>query len=212
MQLSRDIDVTQKTAWFMLQRIRFVLRGKTVREKLKGLVQIDETFVGGKNKNRHWSKKVKGSQGRSFKDKTPVVGFLCEGKVRCVVVEDTNKESLHPVVLKNVEVDSIIVTDEWRPYQWLGRNYYWHEIIDHSAGRYKNDNGFTTNSIEGAWGHLKRMIIGVYHQVSRKYLQRYCDEFAYRFNTRSMSDSERFTLFFQSVERRIKYKHLTRAA
>lgn len=180
-QLSRDIDVTQKTAWFMLQRIRYAMKKKTLT-KLKGVVSIDETFVGGKNKNRRWDKKVKNSQGRSFKDKTPVVGLLeAGGELRTVVVKDTSSTSLYPVVIEQVEENAIVVTDEWRGYRGIEKHFY-HMVVDHSRKQYLNDNGFTTNNIEGAWAHFKRMINGIYHRVSPKHLQRYCDEFTYRYN------------------------------
>lgn len=211
-QLSRALTITQKTAWFMLQRIRFMLRVRTTREKLKGLIQIDETFVGGKNKNRRWDKKVKYSQGRSFKDKTPVLGLLDDtGKIRAIVVKDTTKSTIQPIVRRLIEPDSIIVTDEWKAYHGLNDRYE-HMVVDHMRKQYVNAQGFTTNALEGAWSHLKRTIIGTHHQVSRKHLQRYCDEFAYRYNTRKESDHERFTLSFEKVESRLRYKDLVRKA
>lgn len=206
-QLSRDIDVTQKTAWFMLQRIRYAMKKKTLT-KLKGVVSIDETFVGGKNKNRRWDKKVKNSQGRSFKDKTPVVGLLeAGGELRTVVVKDTSSTSLYPVVIEQVEENTIVVTDEWRGYRGIEKHFY-HMVVDHSRKQYLNDNGFTTNNIEGAWAHFKRMINGIYHRVSPKHLQRYCDEFTYRYNTRTQTAGDRFNDTIQKVECRLTYQDL----
>lgn len=196
----------------MLQRIRFMLRVRTTREKLKGLIQIDETFVGGKNKNRRWDKKVKYSQGRSFKDKTPVLGLLDDrGYIRTIVVKDTTKATLQPIVRRLIEHDSIIVTDEWKAYNGLSDRYE-HMVVDHKRKQYVNECGFTTNALEGAWSHLKRSIIGVYHKVSRKHLQKYCDEFAYRYNTRKETDQDRFTQSFAKVEGRLRYKDLVRQA
>jgi transposase-like protein len=209
LQLARDIAVTQKTAWYMLHRIRHMVKPKALREKLSGLIQIDETFVGGKNKNRPWHKKVKYSQGRSFKDKTPVLGMLDgNGQILTKVIPNTKAVTLKPIVYQFIEKDSTIVTDEWKAYNGLG-NRYNHCIVDHSRSQYVNECGFTTNGIEGAWSHLKRMIIGIYHQVSRKHLQRYCDEFAYRYNTRTASDENRFIAAFRNVHCRIRYKTLT---
>ena len=85
-------------------------------------------------------------------------------------------------------------------------------VVDHMRKQYVNEQGFTTNALEGAWSHLKRTIIGTHHQVSRKHLQRYCDEFAYRYNTRKETDHERFTLSFEKVESRLRYKDLVRKA
>lgn len=204
MQLSRYLKVTQKTAWFMLQRIRYMVRQKSMKTKLKGLIQIDETFVGGKNKNRRWDKKVKYSQGRSFKDKTPVIGMLDDnGRVQTKVVRDTKAHTLQPIIRRIVEPNSIIVTDEWKAYNGLSDKYE-HTIVDHKRSQYVNDQGFTTNGIEGVWSHFKRMIIGVYHKTSRKHLQKYCDEFTFRYNVRSISDFEKFQQSFQKVEGRLK--------
>ncbi len=209
-QLSRNITVTQPTAWFMLQRIRFMLRSRITKVKLKGLIQIDETFVGGKNRNRPFHKKVKYNKGRSFKDKTPVLGMLDEnGNIKTIVIPNTRAEVLKPLVYKTIETNSIIVTDEWKAYKGLDKDYT-HFVVDHGRSQYVNDQGFTTNPLEGAWSHLKRMIIGVYHKVSRKYLQRYCDEFAFRFNTRLLTDSERFKLALSHVECRLRHQDLTR--
>lgn len=205
-QLAKSIQVTQSTAWFMLQRIRFMLRNRMTKTKLKGLIQIDETFVGGKNKNRRWDKKVKYSQGRSFKDKTPVLGMLDDsGNIKTIVISDTKASTIQPIVRKMIDRNSIIVTDEWKAYRGL-ENEYTHFVVDHGRSQYVNENGFTTNSLEGAWSHLKRMIIGVYHKVSRKHLQRYCDEFAFRYNTRNVTDSQRFKLALMQVESRLRYK------
>ncbi|MBA3827848.1 MAG: IS1595 family transposase [Taibaiella sp.] len=210
-QLAKHIDVTQKTAWYMLHRIRAMMRIKAINRKISGLIQIDETFCGGKNKNRPWHKKVKYSQGRSFKDKTPVLGLLdSNGQIRTFVVPDTKAITLKPIIYKTIEKGSIIVTDEWKAYNGLSKDYT-HFIVDHSRKQYVNENGFTTNSLEGAWSHLKRMIIGVYHKTSRKHLHRYCDEFTFKYNTRTMSDTERFDFAFQTVKGRLKHRDLVAA-
>lgn len=209
-QLAKDITVTQKTAWFMLHRIRFALKQKALK-KIEGLVQIDETFVGGKNKNRRWDKKVKYSQGRSFKDKTPVLGMLDDtGNVRAVVIPNTKAKTIKPLLYQHIEKGTTVVTDEWKAYRGIDFRYN-HEIVDHKRSQYVNECGFTTNSIEGAWSHLKRMIIGIYHKVSRKHLQKYCNEFEYRYNTRKLEDGDRFTVAMSKIECRLKYKDLIAA-
>jgi len=191
LQLARDLGVTQNTAWFILHRIRASFK-EDHEEKLTGITQIDETFVGGKNKNRHYDKKVK-YVGRepSRVDKTPVMGLLNYGKVRLFAVKDTSYDELRGVINRNIELRSIIISDDLYSYRTLGESYM-HFIVRHSAKRYRSKEGFSTNGIENVWSILKRGIIGIYHYVSRKHLQRYCDEFAYRFNTLSLTVVERF--------------------
>lgn len=146
-QLSKDIAVTQKTAWFMLQRIRFMLRGGVMQNKLSGIIQCDETFVGGKNKNRHWDKKVKNSQGRSFKDKTPVFGILQQEQsyyierphkviahktlIQKIITKNkslrftvvSNTKTLKPIIYQTIQSQNIVITDEWQAYNGLDATY-----------------------------------------------------------------------------------------
>ena len=124
-QLSKDIGVTQKTAWFMLQRIRACF-GIENNNELEGIVECDETFIGGKNKNRHKDKKVQHSQGRSFKDKVPVMGMLQRGgKMNAYVVHDTKRKSIQPFIYKyvNPHTTQTIISDEWWAYKGLGKHY-----------------------------------------------------------------------------------------
>jgi len=207
LQLSRDLGVTQTTAWFMLHRIREMLK-MNKPEMMEGEIQIDETFVGGKNKNRHKDKKVENSQGRSAKDKTPVFGLMNHGQVTTEVVPDTKATTLKPIITEMVQKGAIVVTDEWGAYNGLGENYQ-HEVLKHNADEFVNENGFHTNSIEGFWSLLKRGIFGIYHQVSPKHLNRYCDEFSYRYNTRGAKDNERFSNSLTHTEGRLTYKQLT---
>jgi len=209
-QLSKDIGVTQKTAWFILQRIRYAMKEKGFLPSMGGIVEVDETFVGGKNKNRHWDKKVKNSQGRSFKDKTPVLGILQRNSnIRCIVIPDTKAETIQPIVADSVEMGSTLMTDEWKAYKGLDVIYN-HQIVDHGRGQYVNGECYT-NGIENFWSILKRGIIGIYHKTTRKHLQLYCDEFTYRYNNRKLTDSERFHLSISQVEGRLKYKDLIAA-
>jgi hypothetical protein len=196
-QLSKEINVTQTTAWKMLQKIRksYIFENQW---KLNNIVESDETFVGGKNKNRHRDKKVKNSQGRSFKDKTPVLGLIeRNGKLVARVIKNTSFREITPVVLKFVNRSATIYTDEWDGYR-LVKKIYNHEFIDHSRKQYANGD-ICTNTIEGFWSILKRGIIGIYHFVSRKYLQNYVNEFVFRYNTRNISNKERFDLFLNKV-------------
>lgn len=191
-QLARDIGVCQKTAWHMLRRIRECFK-EDENFMLSNEVEIDETFVGGKNKNRHRDKKVEKSTGRCHKDKTPVFGMLQrDGKVIAKVVSDTKAKTLLPIIYKHIEKGSTIYSDEWMAYAKLYLNYH-HEIVDHGHGIYAVGNN-TTNRMEGMWSHLKRAIIGTHYHVSRKYLQLYVDAECFRYNERNISQFSRFNL------------------
>lgn len=206
-QLSKDINVTQKTAWFMLCRIRYVLEDREYRGKLCGIVTVDETFVGGKNKNRHRDKKVPFSQGRSYKDKTPVFGIICNGFLVTKVIPNTKSCTLKPIIYNLVEKDSTIVSDEWKGYTGLDREYN-HVVVNHMIKQYSN-NGMSSNNVENFWSHFKRGIYGVYHKVDKKHLHRYASEFTYRFNMRSLSEVERFENVILKTENiRLTYRGL----
>lgn len=208
-QLASDLDVTQETAWFMLQRLRDAFEHPIFNQKLEGLVQVDETFVGGKNKNRHHDKKVEHSQGRAFKDKTPVWGAISgNGIVRTIAIPDVKQVTIKPLVYKVIRKDSTVVTDDWKAYFGMSE-HYWHEKVDHGRKEYMNDNGFTTNKIENYWSVFKRTINGTYIKVSRKHLQRYCNESSFRFNTKEMTVQERFDMVLANCEGRLRYEDLT---
>jgi transposase-like protein len=205
-QLARDLGVTQKTAWFINHRIREMHTNKSI-EKLETVVQIDESFIGGKNKNRHWDKKIPHSQGRSNKDKAPVLGAISlSGSVKLQVIPNTKAASIEPLIKKWVKEGSIMVTDDWEAYAGLGEEFL-RVVIDHSNGEYVKG-GFTTNNIENFWSLFKRGIFGIYHQVSKEHLQRYCEEFAFRFNSRKIKDVERFEHSLTKCEGRLTYKRL----
>jgi len=212
-QLAKDIDVTQDTAYFMLQRLRDAFEHPFYLSKMDGVVQIDETYVGGKNKNRHFDKKtkyIKENEDRELPDKTPVWGAIdAKGMVRCMVVPDTKKTTVQPLVNRVVREDSIVVTDDWKSYSGLSERY-WHETVEHGKGQYMNENGFTTNKIESYWSHLKRTLNGTYIHVSPKHLQRYCNESTFRYNTRDMSVQERFDMVLQNCTGRLSYKDLVK--
>lgn len=190
-QLSKDIQVTQKTAWFLLQRIRQAFH-QNPYEKFDGEVELDETFVGGKNKNRHWNKKVKNSQGRSFKDKVPVMGILQRGgKVFCKVVKNTSYKQLTAPILRKVKRTATLYLDEWQGYKVI-KKVYNHHMVDHGHGIYVNGDAYT-NTIEGFWGnYCKRSVYGTYNHMSRKHMQLYFDEFCFRYNTNKVTIGERF--------------------
>ena len=203
--LARDLRVTQKTAWNMLHKIREYMDCENDHQ-LSAEVEIDETFVGGKNKNRHKDKKVEKCQGRSFKDKVPVFGMYQRGgNIVAKVVPDTKAKTLTPLLEQYVSTESRVFTDG-REYGDINRRYE-QLSVDHGAGFYgtsyvNNEGGYIvicTNGIECAWSHLKRTILGTYYKVSKKYLQRYVDEFTFRFNTRNIGDFQRFELLLRNI-------------
>jgi transposase-like protein len=233
LQLSRDLNITQKTAWFLLHRIREMLANNEA-EQFSGQVEVDETFVGGKNKNRHANKKIEGSQGRSAADKTPVVGIaqkqiveLVErdhkvisgkrviekiikqhSKVSVKVVKNTDAETLQSFMVDHVATGSKVVTDSYRSYIGLDASFQ-HVAIKHTEGNYITIGEDHTNTIEGFWSLLKRGIVGIYHNVSPKHLHRYCNEFGFRYNSREFTDPNRFVNSFSQVNNvRLTYKNL----
>ncbi|MGB3149470.1 MAG: IS1595 family transposase [Maribacter sp.] len=202
LQLGRDLNITQKSAWFMLSRIRqcFGLDNDT---KLDNEVEADETFVGGKNKNRHANKKVKGTSD----DKAPVLGMVeRDGKLVAKHVTNTTMETLSYEILKNVNESAKLYTDEYSSYARLKRVYD-HKVVKHSQYQYVKGR-VHTNTIESFWALLKRGIFGIYHFTSKKHLQLYVDEFTFRYNSRKHSEAMRFNLFLSNTENRITYKEL----
>lgn len=194
-QLGRDIEVTKDTAWYMFMRIRkaFV---EADRELLEGIVEADETFIGGKNKNRHNDKKTEGGQGGA--DKIVVAGVKQrDGKIVVKKVKDRSSKTLKSFVKENVKEGSTLSTDEWRGYNGLSATFS-RLIVVHSNGEYVNGEAHT-NGMENFWSLLKRGIIGQYHQVSAKYLNHYINEFCFRYNNRENADI--FSLTIQKAVR-----------
>lgn len=206
-QLSKDIGVTQKTAWYMNHRVRHSLGWDIPEEKLSGIIEADETFIGGKEGNKHKSKRTEGTQGRSVQTKTPVAGVIERGgNVRAKKVADTAGSTLRKFVYDNVERGSQLHTDEWWGYKGLEK-LFGHSVIKHNANEYVNGDCHT-NTLEGFWSLLKRGVVGIYHSMSNKHLQKYVDEFVFRYNTRTLTEADRFNLMLSGLANHLPYQKL----
>jgi transposase-like protein len=201
LQLASWLDVTQKTAWFLNHRIREMLKDNAPA-LLDGIVEVDETYVGGKISNRHKSKR-NANRG----NKTMVFGAISRtGKVITKIVPYTKAESLVQAIKENVKEGIIMVSDENVAYKGLKKTYN-HSTVNHSKDEYVR--GFAhTNSIEGFWNLLKKQINGIHHSVSPKHLDRYCTEASYRYNNRKTEQDSRFANALINCEGRLKYSDL----
>ncbi len=207
-QLAKDLGITQKSAWFVLHRVRESFTPNPVTQRTLGVFSADETFIGGKNKNRHEDKKKDNTQGRSVVDKTPVFGIMQTGGIlRTTVIPNTQANVLKPIIKELCKDGSIIITDEWLGYNGLSKDYG-HITVNHREGRYVSG-AFSSNNVENFWSLLNRGIYGIYHQVSPKHLHRYCFEFEYRFNLRKTTDVSKFTQTVKLTDgKRLTYKGL----
>jgi|SRR5882724_1451102 len=215
-EIARDLGVTQKTAWFMLHRIRKAMQTGTFQRKLSGHVEVDETFIGGKARFMHKDKRAKMTQPGLPKGgaNKVIVGGILErgGKVRTEVIQNRERNTLHALVKDNVEYGSYLSTDDCHSYWGLDKEYA-HGIVDH-AKEYVNGQ-VHTNGLENFWSLVKRGLKGTYVSVEPFHLFRYLDEQVFRYNNRAtktqfVSDSDRFQMVAsQFAGKRITYQQLT---
>ena len=208
-EIAKDVRVTQKSAWFMLQRIRLAMQDDFFGSKLGGEVEVDETFIGGKARNMHLSERKRRITGTGTKDKTAVMGILERGgKIRAAVVPSRRKTVLQEEVRKHVTAGAALYSDALMSYDGLATDYA-HQVVDH-ATQYV-DGRVHTNGLENFWSLLKRGISGTYVSVEPFHLHRYLDEQMFRFNNRKeLDDAGRFDLAVrQIVGKRITFAQLT---
>jgi len=206
-ELGRSIGLTQKSAWFVLHRIRLAMQTGTFR-KLSGEVEVDETFIGGAARNMHAARRKRAITGTGGKDKTAVVGSLeRDGEIRASVVPSRRKRDLHRYVREHVEPGSQVYTDQLESYVGLSEDFG-HQTVDHAI-EYVNGQ-LHTNTVENFWSLLKRGLKGTYINVEPFHLFRYLDEQVYRFNKRKANDLTRFAWVLGTVAgRRLTYAALT---
>ena len=206
LQLAKEIGITQKSAWFVLQRLREACgNDPTV---LQGIIEVDETHIGGREANKHANKKL--HLGRGAVGKTTVIGMRERGgRTKAMTIPNTDAFTLQTTVLENVASGSEIQTDEHSGYIGL-ENHFYHDTVNHRAGEYARM-GVTTNGIESVWAVLKRGLHGVYHHASPKHLDRYVQEFAFRLNDGNVKRHtlDRLDSFISATSgRRLTYERL----
>jgi len=206
-QLAKDLDVTQKTAWFMMHRLRHAARTRSFNRPLGGEVEMDETFIGGKAKNRHKDKR--GNSGTTGGDGKAIVAGAIErkGRVAARVVENVRADTLTTFALETISPNvDLVSTDKWVGYKHISKHFP-HVAVDHADGEYVRGRAHT-NTIEGYWSQLKRQIFGIHHWVSGKHLSRYVDESTWRFNRRDIEEAPRFNAILAESDGRLKYREL----
>lgn len=209
--LGRQLGIAQKNSWFMMHRIREVLKPQT-HEVLQGIVEIDECYLAKKYRSPYKGlapevvEKLRAE--RQFENKGAAIGLVQrDGKAIIKAIDSINKQNIKDIVTKHVAVENtILYTDESSLYKYTLRDYK-REFVTHSKGIWK-DGDCHTNTVEGLWAIMKRGLYGIYHRASPKHLQAFCDEFAFRYNTRKIKDSQRFVLSLEGLTGRLTYKQL----
>jgi transposase-like protein len=208
MQLAKEIGITQKSAWFVLQRLREACGDNL--SLLRGIVEVDEAYLGGIESNKHQRKRGH-FRSTGIVGKTPIIAMRERGgRTKAIVVREIDRRTLYLAILQNVERNSMLHTDEHSGYAGIDRFSYGHRTINHSAEEYVRGN-VTTNSVESVFAVMRRGLHGVYHHTSKKHLSRYVDEFTWRLNEGNVKrhSLERLDSFIDSVTgKRITYERL----
>jgi len=205
LQISRQTGLSYKSALFLMHRIRFAMTDDhAAPEPMTGEIEVDEVYLGGKEKNKHANKKTAHSQGGA--NKIPVVAMVQRGgNVRAEVMPTVNGKNLRKAMRENISKSAKLFTDESRIYSRVGNDFPSHETVNHSVGEYVRGDA-STNAVESFFAILRRGLIGTFHSVSPEHLHRYIGEFEYKYNTRQMNDGERLSLAIQKGDgKRLMY-------
>jgi transposase-like protein len=209
-QIHRELGIKYQSAWFMMHRIRYAMGVEPLASKLNGIVESDETFIGGKAKNMHKKDRERRIQGRGTVDKAPVVTLVeRDGRVKSTHIANVTGDNLKAVLRTHVDTQAQLMTDEHPSYVQIGKEYADHQAVNHKAGEYVRGLAHV-NSCESVHALMKRGVQGVYHHWSVKHLHRYLSEFDFRFNLRKVEDGERTIQVLMAVKgKRLLYKQPT---
>lgn len=204
-QLHRMLGVTYKAAWFMSHRLRYAVKQDPIRQKLRGTVEVDETYIGGKQENRPLDMRRRGVMPK----KLPVVALVSRaGRVRSFPMRRVSAQNLTDAIRDNVSKDSAIYTDSHHVYTGVGKHFEkGHKTVNHTNFQYVRPGNIHTNSVESYFSLMKRGIMGTFHHIGGQHLDQYCGEFAFRWNTRKLTDTMRAVVALKMVEgKRLFYK------
>ena len=206
-QLHRMLGITYKAAWFMSHRLRYAMSHEEVKSKLRGIVEVDETYVGGKQENRPLDMRRRGVMPR----KVPVMALVQRnGKVKTFPIKSASANTLKSAIIENVEKKAKIITDRWHAYTGIGKEFSGgHHTVNHSVSQYVRPGNIHTNTVESYFSLLKRGIMGTFHHISKEHLGQYCGEFAFRWNYKNATDTERaFAALVSTKGKRLVYGNL----
>lgn len=199
-ELSKALGITQKSAWYLLHKIRYAMKNAESKQ-LQGVVEVDETYCGPRKPRYRGSKRGRGT------DKAPVFGALQrKGDVFITTVPDTKRKTLEPIIREQIEKGSTIYSDEYGVYRRLYKDYD-HHTVNHGIKEYARGS-IHVNSLEGTWRHFKSVLMGTYHRPSKQHLDKYCAEFSQNYNTRNDTVEARFQKAIHLTNLRVTYKDI----
>ncbi|MGD9109551.1 MAG: IS1595 family transposase [Phycisphaerales bacterium] len=206
LQISRECGISYKSALFLMHRIRYAMSAPDAENKLRGIVEVDECYIGGKPRYSQRRKRGIGMKIGRGANKTAVLGMVSRsGAVRAKVVPNVTSKTLKSVMTENIDFSARLMTDEFPAYTRIGLPFKGHDVVNHGRKEYARGD-ITTNTVEAFFALIKRGVYGTYHCVSKKHLHRYLSEFEFRWATRDIDDGERVTKAIQNSEgKRLMY-------